>query len=184
MPVAFGFSVGDFIAGIELVGTIIDTLKSSGSASKEHRELIAQLVSPENALLQVKRLDLEESQYDQVIAPRQGASQCHRTIDEFWKTVQKYQSHLSISREPRCTPWSILRHYGGICFPGYDSQPSPNLRKHQSSSQASAENPVSFDVAAALRDWIRQTRHNVSDVKIEGTFIPIKLVDMHFIRMN
>ncbi|TVY38351.1 hypothetical protein LSUB1_G002624 [Lachnellula subtilissima] len=60
MPVGFGFSVGDFIAAIELVGTVIDALQRSGSAATEYRELISQLVCLENALLQVKRLDFDD----------------------------------------------------------------------------------------------------------------------------
>jgi hypothetical protein len=54
MSVGFGFSVGDFIAAIELVGTVIDALRSSGSAATEYRELVGQLLSLETALLQVK----------------------------------------------------------------------------------------------------------------------------------
>jgi hypothetical protein len=53
MSVGFGFSVGDFIAAIELVGTVIDALRSSGSAATEYRALVSQLLSLETALLQV-----------------------------------------------------------------------------------------------------------------------------------
>lgn len=95
MSVGFGFSVGDFIAAIELVGTVINALQCSGSAAKEYRELISQLISLENALLQVKRLEFDESQYAEVIALKQAASQCQRTIDVFWKQAQKYQPHLA-----------------------------------------------------------------------------------------
>jgi hypothetical protein len=41
MPVSFGFSVGDFIAVIELVGTVVDALRSSGNAGAEYRELVS-----------------------------------------------------------------------------------------------------------------------------------------------
>jgi hypothetical protein len=95
MSVGFGFSVGDFISAIELVGTVIDALRSSGSAATEYRELVSQLLSLETALLQVKRLEFEEGQYMEVIALRQAAAQCQRTIDGFWKKAQKYQPHLS-----------------------------------------------------------------------------------------
>jgi hypothetical protein len=54
MSVSFGFSAGDFIAAIELVGTVIDALLSSSTASLEYRELISQLLSLETALIQVK----------------------------------------------------------------------------------------------------------------------------------
>lgn len=61
MSVGFGFSVGDFVAAIKLVGTVINALQRSGSAAKEYRELILQLISLGNALLQVKRLEFDES---------------------------------------------------------------------------------------------------------------------------
>jgi hypothetical protein len=71
MSVGFGFSAGDFIAAIELVGTVVDALRSSGSAGAEYRELVSQLLSLESALIQVKRLEFEESRYAEVIALRQ-----------------------------------------------------------------------------------------------------------------
>jgi hypothetical protein len=71
MSVGFGFSAGDFIAAIELVGTVVDALRASGNAGVEYRELVSQLLSLESALIQVKRLEFEESQYAEVIALRQ-----------------------------------------------------------------------------------------------------------------
>lgn len=95
MSVGFGFSVGDFLAAIELVGTVIDALQRSGAATKEYRELISQLVSLENALLQVKRLEFDDGQYAQVAALRHAASLCQGTIDGFWKQALQYQPHLA-----------------------------------------------------------------------------------------
>ena len=94
MAVGFGFSVGDFIAALELVSTVIDALRDSGTASTEYRELLRQLYSLETALLQVKRLEVEDAQQAELIALRQAASQCQRTIDEFWHKIQKHQPHL------------------------------------------------------------------------------------------
>jgi hypothetical protein len=99
MSVGFGFSAGDFIAAIDLVGTVIDALRSSSTASLEYRELNSQLLSLETALIEVKRLDFEESQYAEVIALRQAAGQCHRTIDGFLKKIEKYQPSLSGNSE-------------------------------------------------------------------------------------
>jgi hypothetical protein len=92
--VGFGFSIGDFIAAIELVGTVIDALRSSGSAATEYRELVSQLISLEAALLHVKRLKFEEGQYAEIIALRQATAQYQRSIDAFWKKVQKCQPAL------------------------------------------------------------------------------------------
>lgn len=97
MSVGFGFSVGDFIAALELVGTIIDSLRDSGLASAEYRELLRVLYSLETALLQVKQLEVHETQGAELIALRQAAAQCQRTIDDFWGRIKKYQPHLGSS---------------------------------------------------------------------------------------
>jgi hypothetical protein len=94
MSVGFGFSVGDFLAALELVGTIIDALRESSNSGSAYRELLNELYSLETALLRVKSIDLDESQHIEKLALRQAAAQCQRTIDSFWKKVQKYQPHL------------------------------------------------------------------------------------------
>lgn len=95
MSVGFGFSVGDFITAIELVSTVIDALRSSGQAGSDYLELSGQLLSLETALIQVKRIEFEESQYAEVIALRQAAAQCRRTIDKFWEDAKNYQPALT-----------------------------------------------------------------------------------------
>lgn len=94
MAVPFGFSVGDFIAALNLVKDVIDALQDSGGASEEYRELVNELYTLETALLEVKRVDLDDEQHAQTVALQQAASQCHLTIDEFWKKIQKFQPHL------------------------------------------------------------------------------------------
>jgi hypothetical protein len=94
MSVGFGFSIGDFIAALQLVGTVIDALRDSGDSSAEYRSLIGQLYTLESALLRVKRLELDGSQHAEVITLRQAAAQCQRTIDVFWEKIKKYQPSL------------------------------------------------------------------------------------------
>jgi hypothetical protein len=94
MSVGFGFSAGDFIAALDLVTTIVSALRESGGSSAEYQALVSQLYTLETALLRVKRLELDESQYAEVIALRQAAAQCQTTIDAFWKKIQKYQPSL------------------------------------------------------------------------------------------
>jgi hypothetical protein len=94
MSVGFGFSAGDFIAAINLVSTVVNALRETGDSSGEYRELMGQLYTLETALLRVKRLDLDESQQAEIIALRQAAAQCQRTIDDFWKRIEKYQPFL------------------------------------------------------------------------------------------
>jgi hypothetical protein len=76
------------------VGTVIDALRESGNASSSFRSLIGELYTLESTLLRVKRLNLDDNLKVQQLALRQAASQCQRTIDNFWKKTQKYQHHL------------------------------------------------------------------------------------------
>jgi hypothetical protein len=94
MPVGFGFSVGDFLAVLRLIGAVIDALRESSYASSSFRSLINELYALESALLHVKRLDLDDSHHVEMVALRQAASQCQRTIDSFYSKIQKYQPHL------------------------------------------------------------------------------------------
>ena len=90
----FGFSVGDFVAGIELIRQLIKALEDTAGSSAEYRGLIKELYSLERALLEVKHLDLDDSQHAQHVALRQAATQCQQTIDEFLVKIRKFQPAL------------------------------------------------------------------------------------------
>lgn len=94
MAVGFGFSVGDFLAALRLVGTVIDAIRESSNANTSFRSLLNELYTLESVLLRVKRLDLDDCRNVDKLALQQAASQCQRTIDLFWKKMQKYQPHL------------------------------------------------------------------------------------------
>jgi len=94
MSVGFGFSAGDFISALELVATVVDALRESGESSTEFGALVAQLTTLQTALESVNRLDIDDAQQGEVIALQQAAAQCQRTIDAFWKKIEKYQPHL------------------------------------------------------------------------------------------
>ncbi|KAK3291594.1 uncharacterized protein B0H64DRAFT_409510 [Chaetomium fimeti] len=94
MSVGFGFSVGDFLAALKLVGTVIDALREASESGDAYRELLHELFALETALLHVNRLELDDGQRTEKIALRQAAAQCQRTIDNFWDKIRKYQPHL------------------------------------------------------------------------------------------
>ncbi|KAH7069095.1 hypothetical protein BKA63DRAFT_520631 [Paraphoma chrysanthemicola] len=95
MVVGFGFSVGDFIATLNLVATIIDALRSASHSASVFRDLLNELLNLERALIQVKHIELDDSQRFEQIALYQAASQCQRSIDGFWNKIQEYQPHFS-----------------------------------------------------------------------------------------
>lgn len=92
---AFGFSVGDFVAALELLATVIDALRESGDSTTQCRSIIRQLIDLETALIHVRRLEFDEAQAAQMYALRQSAAECRTTIDEFLVKIRKYQPHLS-----------------------------------------------------------------------------------------
>lgn len=96
MPVAFGFSVGDFIATLNLVQNAIEALSSTNGASTSYRALIRELYVLESALLRVKDTELEPELESEKRALVQTASQCQHTIDDFLTKVQAYQPHLRV----------------------------------------------------------------------------------------
>lgn len=103
MSVGFGFSVGDFLAGLELVGTVIDALRESGASGRNFRALINELSALETALFQVKRLDLDSKLQIELLALHQAAAQCQQSIDQLWKTIRPYQPHLGSGTGSRIT---------------------------------------------------------------------------------
>jgi Fungal N-terminal domain of STAND proteins len=103
MPVAFGFSVGDFIAALNLVNTVIEAVNNSRGSSATYRALIRELYVLESALLRVKNLEFEESQESEKRALEQAASQCQHAIDGFLTKIQAYQPHLRAEGSGDCS---------------------------------------------------------------------------------
>lgn len=92
----FGFSASDFVAGINLVRELIKALKDTAGSSAEYIDLIQELYSLERALLEVNRLNLDESQHTQTLALKQAAAQCQHTIDDFLQRIRKFQPALRL----------------------------------------------------------------------------------------
>ncbi|KAF2093426.1 hypothetical protein NA57DRAFT_48297 [Rhizodiscina lignyota] len=91
---AFGFSVGDFVDGIELVRQLINALKRGSGSSKEYQDLIHELFHLERSLLEVKHLQVCDSLRPQKIAIEQAAAQCQDTVSHFLDQISKYQPSL------------------------------------------------------------------------------------------
>lgn len=101
--IPFGVSVGDSILGVNLIRELIKALEDSAGSSVEYRDLIRELYSLERPLLEVKHLNLDESQPTQSVALRQAAVQCQQTIDEFLQKIRRFQPSLSTGGSK--SPW-------------------------------------------------------------------------------
>ena len=94
MSAGFGFSVGDFIAAIRLVGTVTDALRNAQRAGREFADIVQLLSTLEVCLINVKEIVLENPGDPHGALLHRAVAQCQRTIHAFWKQVQKYQPHL------------------------------------------------------------------------------------------
>jgi hypothetical protein len=96
MSVGFGFSSGDFIAALKLVTTVVSALWDSEGSSTEYQALVSQLETLETVLLRVQKLEPDDSYHVELVALRQAAAQCQKTINRFWGNILKYQPSFDI----------------------------------------------------------------------------------------
>lgn len=92
----FGFSVGDFIAGVTLVRRLIRALNDSAGARASYRQLISELFDLDEALTGVSNLQLDPAQTAQKFALERVASQCQLSITTFLDQNAKFEISLGI----------------------------------------------------------------------------------------
>jgi hypothetical protein len=96
MSTPFGFSAGDFIAGINLVRDITKALRDSTGSQREYLELITELRGLELALVQIKALYPQVQQDAQRAVLTQAVSDCQKSIESFLQGIGKYHKHLHL----------------------------------------------------------------------------------------
>ncbi|KAI8634146.1 hypothetical protein F5Y19DRAFT_412130 [Xylariaceae sp. FL1651] len=112
---SFGFSVGDFIAALQLVGQVVAALRESGGSGAEYRELIAELYGLERALLAVKQLEPLQEQHVEYLALRHVAAQCQQTIDAFCTTIEKYHRPFQRERSGSSLGTAVVKIQWRLC---------------------------------------------------------------------
>lgn len=110
MPVGFGFSVGDFIAGINLLIDIVKSFSKSHGAKADYQELGRELVSLKNALESIQALSLNTAQAAQVSAVNTAVDGCHLCVDGF---VQRNSKFRSLESAPK-KQWSLAAFKNGV----------------------------------------------------------------------
>jgi hypothetical protein len=115
MSVGFGFSVGDFIAGIQLVRDVITSLQSGAGSVLEYQTLIYELFTLERALLEVKSLRFDYCEAAQLDVLKYAATQCQSTIDCFLANIKIYQPSLNAQGSGSKVRDSIRRIQWALC---------------------------------------------------------------------
>ena len=94
MAVPFGFSVGDFIAGINLIITSVKAVQDTSGASAEYVALNEELESLKAGLSTIDELHLQQSACKQRKAIQEAVQRLQRCIETFIKKTAKYQPRL------------------------------------------------------------------------------------------
>ncbi|KAK2602929.1 hypothetical protein N8I77_009426 [Diaporthe amygdali] len=106
----FGFSVGDFIAGVSLVKKLIRALNDAAGSRAAYRKLIAELLNLDDALTEISKLQLGPSQTSQKTALQRVATQCQISIETFLQKNAKFNDSLGLSPSLSCSAWRSNLH--------------------------------------------------------------------------
>ncbi|KAF2263666.1 hypothetical protein CC78DRAFT_617451 [Lojkania enalia] len=106
MAVPFGFSVGDIIAGTNLLITSINAIRDGGGSASEYQAVTATLRQVSTALEGLNELRINDANH--LRALEVAASQCGATIYQFVNKIGKY--HVILSPDASVKSWkSVLR---------------------------------------------------------------------------
>ncbi|KAF2660235.1 hypothetical protein K491DRAFT_774980 [Lophiostoma macrostomum CBS 122681] len=92
MPVPFGFSVGDFIAAIELIGTVISSMEDSTGSSAQYQGTISSLESLRTTLELVRDIEIQDEREKRAL--RKVADASADTMTKFLGAIIEYQPNL------------------------------------------------------------------------------------------
>ena len=103
MAVPFGFSIGDFVGGIQVIITCIEAVHESKGASAHYQALTAELQSLQSGLEAIGDLQLDWTAQKQHTAIAEAVLRCQRCIEAFVKRIAKYQPWL----QPGLRGWNV-----------------------------------------------------------------------------
>jgi hypothetical protein len=92
---AFGFSIGDFINGINLVKDVVQALSESRGSAREYAEPLTQLESLELAPNQIQSQfsDIQETSHRVTLVD--AVTACCGLVNHFLRSIEKYHPSLS-----------------------------------------------------------------------------------------
>ena len=103
MPVPFGFSIRDFIAGINLLIEAVKSFNDTHGAQADYRELGRELTGLQNALDGIKAVSINIVQAAQILEIITAVDDCRSCLDGF---VQLYDKSKRLGSTPG-KRWSL-----------------------------------------------------------------------------
>lgn len=113
---AFGFSVGDFIAVINLITKVSKALKDSDGAASEYQDVVQELESLQAILTHLGGLDIEEgAEKPPAVRLNILVSACQRPLKDFLDHIARFKASLNASTHrsflqtiPRKAQWGTF----------------------------------------------------------------------------
>ena len=93
----FGFSVGDFLAAIDLVGKAAKALKETSGATRQFQQASVDLIALDNVLTRVQRLKPTSNNIDIVQTIHLCAHSCHLPLKHFIGEIEGLRPLLCLS---------------------------------------------------------------------------------------
>lgn len=90
--VGFGFSVGDFIAGVNLLIDAVHSLSDTYGARADYKELERELQSLNSGLDGIKALSLNPTQATEIFAVNAAVDKCFACVEAFVQRNSKFKS--------------------------------------------------------------------------------------------
>ena len=103
--VTFGFSVGDFIAGINLLIDVVHSLDNTHGAQADYQELGRELQSLKSGLDGIGALCLDSTYETEISAVNAAVDNCRTCVNMFVRRNDGFKSLENTSRER----WSLAR---------------------------------------------------------------------------
>lgn len=99
---SFGFSVGDFLAAIELVHDLATALSDGHGSSLKFQGLVQELYSLERVMVEIKNLEVSTELESRLWMVQQAASHCQTAIGNF---LQKSDVYMRCLRQGGSANW-------------------------------------------------------------------------------
>lgn len=131
MVVPFGFSISDFVGGIQVIITCIEAVHEAKGASAHYQALAAELQSLQSGLEAIDGLQLEWTAQKQHTAIAEAVLRCQRCIEAFVKRIAKYQPWL----QPGLRGWNanVRKMQWAMCKKEDVLKFKTDLERHSSS---------------------------------------------------
>lgn len=98
MPIPFGVSVGDFIAGIDFIYSLCDALESSSGSKAQYQGVVSAFKSISDGLSQLEGI---EATVEEQLAVSQVIDRIKQTVVAFEVKVSKYEASLGRDHSPK-----------------------------------------------------------------------------------